>query len=464
MNPRWTHTLLPAALALLAVMYVRFEPLQWAHYTDPVVYLSGAQSLAEGEGYRYAPYVNTPVIACHPPLQSAYLSLFWRLSPHFPGNLSLLYAAMILISLAAFILFHRVALRSGLPPWLPPLLILTWGLAAAWGTLIYAFFSDILFVALWLTLALYWLRSPDPDRARTWLITGILLALLYLARSAALPLIGVIALILYAKGRRGQSWMPALVCLAPVLLTAILWKIYKTGAPGYGDYIFHRVSEEGGWSGLMAVIGDNAIEYLTGVGFLQALLPGLLNLPSSDLLQGTFLSPVLIVLFMVAGWLFMALWIHGFWRMGTSLDRVGGCMVIAYLLQLTIYPTSLGERGLFPALPFVLIWAWKGRSLLLGKPCLDRLLAPATILFLMGNILANGVTFSRSMAYLQHTNYADDLAEIGDWLRTNTPPDTIVAAALSEPVLHLHHLSNRRVIENYCNYSGPTVRLRGRRA
>jgi len=450
MKFRWSHALLPAALALLAVVYVRFEPLKWAHYTDPVVYLSGAQSLAEGHGYRYAPYVQEPRIACHPPLQSAYLALFWWAAPSFPDNLPVLYGAMILLALAAFVLFHLVARHSGVPAWLTPLLILAWGLGSAWGTLIYAFFSDILFVILWLGLALYWLRNPDPDRERTWFATGLFLALLYLTRSAALPLIGVTALWLYARARRGQGgWTALAACLAPVLAAGLMWKAYKTGAPGYGDYIFHRISEEAGWAGLLSVMQENAFAYLTGQGFLQALLPGLVNLPSSDLLGNTILSPILTLLFMLGGWLLMAMWAYGcFWK-GTPLDRLGGVMVVAYLLELTVYPTALGERGLFPVLPFILIWSWKGRELVVRRPWMTRLAPATTTVLLAATVATNGIRFTSDMGYLQHSNYADDLQEIGDWLRTNTPPETVVAAALSEPVMHLHHVSDRRVIENY---------------
>jgi hypothetical protein len=188
---------------------------------------------------------------------------------------------------------------------------------------------------------------------------------------------------------------------------------------------------------------------MSGLGFLHTLLPGLMNLPSSPGLLGTNLSPLLTALGMVGGWVFTACWVYGCWRNGSTLDRVGGWMVVAYLLQLTIYPVKLGERGLFPALPFVLIWAWKGRSLIFKWPAKERILAGATALFLVVNAVGNGVGFVRAMRYLQHSRFADDLAEIGDWLRTNTPPATVIAACLSEPVMHLHHFSQRRVMENY---------------
>jgi len=72
------------ALAVLACFHLRYLPTQLAHYTDPVIYLSGAESLANGEGYHFATHVGNMRIGCHPPLHAAYLSLFCRLYPEFP--------------------------------------------------------------------------------------------------------------------------------------------------------------------------------------------------------------------------------------------------------------------------------------------------------------------------------------------------------------------------------------------
>src|SRR3954447_25305273 len=76
-----------SVLLMLAVFYTRNAPTHLAHYTDPVIYLSGAQSIAEGNGYRFITHVGTPKIGCHPPLQSTYLALFWSLNSNFPQNL-----------------------------------------------------------------------------------------------------------------------------------------------------------------------------------------------------------------------------------------------------------------------------------------------------------------------------------------------------------------------------------------
>src|SRR5947209_4846749 len=135
MNPlsmlrsRWDRLILLAVLLVLAGFYVRYQPIKLAHYTDPLIYLSGAESLAEGNGYRYATHAGTPRITVHPPLQSAYLSLFWRWYSDFPANIPLLYAAMVLSAFATFILFYRFCRKNGIPGVVAGLLILSWGLS-----------------------------------------------------------------------------------------------------------------------------------------------------------------------------------------------------------------------------------------------------------------------------------------------------------------------------------------------
>ena len=55
---RWSVWVLWLALAVLACFHLRYLPTQLAHYTDPVIYLSGAESLANGEGYHFATHVG----------------------------------------------------------------------------------------------------------------------------------------------------------------------------------------------------------------------------------------------------------------------------------------------------------------------------------------------------------------------------------------------------------------------
>src|SRR5437762_2035892 len=84
--PRTQGLLLLVALSwlllALAAIYRQFEPTNCGS-SDTSIYFSGAQSLAEGRGYKLLAYANEPPITLYPPAQAAYLSLLWRINPNF---------------------------------------------------------------------------------------------------------------------------------------------------------------------------------------------------------------------------------------------------------------------------------------------------------------------------------------------------------------------------------------------
>ncbi len=444
-----TYVPLWLALAVLLVFHLRFVPTQLAHYTDPLIYLAGAESIAEGHGYRFITHAGTPHIGCQPPLNSAYLALFWKLNPQFPENVGLLYGGLFLLVAATFILFYRYAVKNGMPPVVAAALILAWGLSAQWGTLLWGFMSDILFGALALGLANYWWEAKDAMSVRRWLVTGIFLALMYLTRTAATPFLGVVALIVGVLSWKHRTVKPALACLLPIIAAVLLWKWWAADAPSYIDYIKFRVGEQGGWVAVFKYNFDSTLDYLSGLGFVRCVFSPMLDLPSNPSISNTALSPALTALLMIFCWAFTALWVFGFWRARTKQQVVVGCLVGAYLLQLCVYPANLSERALYAVLPFVLIWAWKGMSVALERWPRLRWVRPALLVMVSACVVGNSFAFAHSGNYLNVCSRRNELVEIGAWLRTNSPPDTLVAATLMEPTMHFYKYSERRVVENY---------------
>jgi hypothetical protein len=100
-------------------------------------------------------------------------------------------------------------------------------------------------------------------------------------------------------------------------------------------------------------------------------------------------------------------------------------------------------------LPFVLVWAWKGISLLPGKMIDTPVWKWGVAMFLGFNVLGNGMDFVKATRFLNTASHPEELAEVGAWLRTNSPPETVIAATLTEPITHFYHYSGRRVVENY---------------
>jgi hypothetical protein len=437
------------ALAILLVFHLRFVPTHLVHYTDPVIYLAGAESIAEGQGYRFITHAGMPRIGCQPPLNSAYLALFWKLNPQFPENVGLLYGGLFLLVGATFALFYRYCLKNGVPPVAAAALILAWGLSAQWGTLLWGFMSDILFGALILALANYWWEVKDVLSPRRWLVTGSLVALMYLTRTAATAFVGVLALVVLILSWKCRTAKPALAFLTPILPAIGLWKWWAAGTPGYGDYIRFRITEEGSLAAVFKYNFDSALDYLSGLGFVRCFFGSMLDLPSHPAIFRTTLSPMLTAFMMIFCWVFTVCWVVGFWRTRSKQQLIVGCLVGAYLLQLCIYPANLSERALYAVLPLILIWAWKGFALALERWPRMQLLRPVTLVLASFCIVANAVAFGRSADYLNGSGRCEELVEIGQWLRTNSPPETLVAATISEPTMHFYKFADRRVVENY---------------
>lgn len=185
---------------VLAVYLLRLDGV-FGLFLDDAWYLMLAKALATGQGYVL---INSPtpgIVPVYPPAFPFLLSLVYRLSPDFPGNLPLLkslsIAAMLAAGGVAFRYFRRERGLAALPAWglalavalNPPLVFL------ATSTLM----SECVFLCVFL-LAVAALergvREAREGKGWPWLIAGSLLsAAALLLRSAAVGL--VVAALLY---------------------------------------------------------------------------------------------------------------------------------------------------------------------------------------------------------------------------------------------------------------------------
>jgi hypothetical protein len=130
-------------------------------------------------------------------------------------------------------------------------------------------------------------------------------------------------------------------------------------------------------------------------------------------------------------------------------ERVLALVVAAYLVQLCLYPANLSDRALYAVLPFVMIWAWQGFSGLPWKVLKTPFVRYGLLLSFGLIIIGNAAESARGARYLNSCSHQEELNEVGSWLRSNSPPETAVAATLSEPLMHFYHSSGRKVVENY---------------
>src|SRR5579871_2833690 len=81
-------------------------------HDDGVLYVSG-RGLAAGEGFRIASLPENPAQTKFPPLYPLYLSIIWRINPHFPDNLWVATLLSWIVLAALLVLAWRLYISDG---------------------------------------------------------------------------------------------------------------------------------------------------------------------------------------------------------------------------------------------------------------------------------------------------------------------------------------------------------------
>src|ERR1700722_19982213 len=77
--------LIPSAVYL----YRNMDMPEFGKFHDDGLLMVSAKSLATGQGFRILSLPEQPAQTKYPVLYPLYLSLIWRINPHFPENLAL---------------------------------------------------------------------------------------------------------------------------------------------------------------------------------------------------------------------------------------------------------------------------------------------------------------------------------------------------------------------------------------
>ncbi len=220
-------------LALLPSAWVAWTWREMPHlgiYHDDSLYWVAAKSLAAGEGYRIESLPEQPYQTKYPPLYPLLLSLVWKIAPQFPANLSLamLVSWLLLpVYVAAAWLFYR---RSGIGPnealWLCALLALNPLVA----TLSVMLMSELLFGSILLaTMVVAERASRRQQPAWLALAAGLLGALAFLTRSAALPLL-VSAPLCFLLRKHYRGGVLFLAGMLPAVVGWLVWSAAHTSS------------------------------------------------------------------------------------------------------------------------------------------------------------------------------------------------------------------------------------------
>ncbi|HTB12559.1 MAG TPA: hypothetical protein VK752_13350 [Bryobacteraceae bacterium] len=215
-----------AILALIATpVWNAREQWQFGAGRDDGIYVATAKSIAAGGGYHQENLPGHPYHTKYPPLFPLFMSIAWRLEPHFPQTLetaSILQACL----LPVYLSFLLLVLRQLGFSWRRTFLVaaLTF---SSFGFVLLAvtLYSELLFGCF--LLASIWAteRSTTVGDSSAWrwaLAGGTLAGLTYLTRNAGVPLLAAAPIFFFVRKRFRLS----LFFFAPVLPMVAGWYLW----------------------------------------------------------------------------------------------------------------------------------------------------------------------------------------------------------------------------------------------
>lgn len=436
----WLATL----LTIIALAYAPLREETGTYGVDSGIYLAGAQGLVEGKGYCYSYHLNTPKIGFYPPLQSVWLSVWWRIGGDFPRNVPSLNTGMFVLGLSTSAIVFLLWRRCGLPRELAAMLVLIWAFCPMWIGWLSLLMSDPGFTAVCLLAALIWaIPRPLPSNV-AWALTGIVFAFAYLWRAAALAPMAALGIVSALQIRRGV-WRPALVYGLPSIGSILVWKLFSPQTAGYEDVLSRYISMFGGVSGYVRLLCDNLFYCLKGIPFWEMMVPTLARVPSwlhfGDLSRNLYEIGTGVVF-----WALALLAVRGFRRQANAFDWAVVAAGVAYVGQVLVMPFPAGhfQRYFFVLHPFFVIWIWRGvadsRSL-----WLRRALCGLVVGTLATNAILSVVVFRRD----RDQRLVAEFGELTAWTQANLPREAKAALNITLPVAHWFNQTKRPIVVDY---------------
>lgn len=447
----WLAALGLAVLVLLAGSW-RMAPGVCGAYHDDGIYVSTAEALATGQGYRLIDVPGSPLQTKYPVLYPAFIATIWWSWPSFPANLVALQAATLMFAGAAvaaaylylvrFAYFTRRVAFGGCVLCATAPFFLYFGVQ----TMAEMPFALLSIAACWgLELAL--IRTNLSRRSQFGV--GMLLALPFLCRTiGATIIVGGI----WALWRSGRSIR---YCASGAALAALPWVCWSLAGRGiwdqdpvdgyYTDYL-------GCWSSTGVRLASKVFLFnllMTAQGSAELTLEGLWAA-----MEPWIGRKPLFAVFMLIGltpWMAMA--------PGLRRGRVLPCVMAAYLAAVLVWSWP-PYRFLVPILPFVAAYLLAVSTNLL-RACGQgpvRQLAGAVGVGIL--IVANGGLLARHVLHVREHGYP--LADIHDttvawsshkrifsWLEKHSRPHDVICSGLDSMVaLYTNRQAIRPIVYN----------------
>jgi Dolichyl-phosphate-mannose-protein mannosyltransferase len=184
-------------------------------HDDGILFVS-AKSIAGGEGFRIVSLPGQPAQTKYPVLYPLFLSLVWKLNPHFPENLwiaRLFSWLLLVVCLALCWMFYR---KEGFSEGRTMILVALLGLNPYMILFGSNTFSEVFFMC-WL-LAIFVL----PRRAQMVVLAGVLAGLAYLSRTAGIALL-ISMPAWYLWRRESRRAISFIIGMMPFVVGWMLW-------------------------------------------------------------------------------------------------------------------------------------------------------------------------------------------------------------------------------------------------
>jgi hypothetical protein len=442
----WTTAAAASILALFCFRVYSFQPREFFDfYHDDAIYFTTAKALAAGQGYIIPSFPGVLPQTKYPVLYPLMLALIWRIWPAYPANLGPAVAMSITIAgiylALGYLFLRRAGLATSVSLGIVAVIALHPGLSFLAGNLL----SDYLFAVLILASAMAAdeMCNASEHDWRWGPITGLLLGLTVLVRSAA---IGAVAgILLYGVQRRRWRAVATLsgtctvIVLAVGLTTRLTFPPYVAAGQGippigfqhviayYSSYIGMWVLSVPTWSILGSMLWDNLRKLTLAPG--NYFIMGGFSLPGNLITRGLAL-------------LLSSLSVGGAMRWyASSLRRSIVFIFIGSLPVLLLWNYSIYDRFLLPFIPLILLGAVvelrRVTSLLSfvsrTGDTINRIVAIPVAITLLVVIMLSGYNYwhyGQALRILSRHRAAlnRERREGYDWITRNTPASARVLA------------------------------------
>lgn len=410
---------------------------QFAYLHDDGLQFVTAKSLAEGE-FRIQSLPESPLQTKFPPLYPLYLSIIWRLNPHFPDNLVL----ATWLSWMVFVAFLGVVWRYTRGEALGEVRMWTLIALTALNPYLILFgctmFSEVFFSCFVLATFLALRRSASVDGIKWAIGAGVLGGCAYLSRTAGIALLVSVPLFLAIK----KDWKRAGAFAATMLPFAVGWTLW-TGTHHVHpmDNTLMYYTDYTGYQFLNVDIHNFAVVVWKN---LDGMLYGMGSLVMPSILPGLFLRILtqVIAVAMIVGIVRLA-------RRGIMQDYASFALISCGILLVWHFPPN--ERFVLPILPLLIggliteiehIWHMLRAGLRhkdFSQRAVAAVMAAGVAIVFGGALITQGyVTF----VYL-HQSAEQKAAKLADqrvayaWMKANLPAEANVLS-YDDPLLYLY--------------------------